>query len=153
VNFSGGQKARVSLARALYHKADILLLDDPLSAVDAIVAKTIFDKGLGPNSLSKNTTRILVTHSLIPLEYAEQIVVMRDGEIFRTGTYQDLIDDEEVNKLIKHLEHDASPIETTSESSNAQAEEMSLSSEDGAAPLSTRSKKKSRASLKTVVAC
>ena len=44
VTLSGGQKARVNLARAVYHDADIFLLDDPLSAVDAAVARHIFDK-------------------------------------------------------------------------------------------------------------
>ena len=44
VTLSGGQKARVNLARAVYHDADIFLLDDPLSAVDSAVARHIFDK-------------------------------------------------------------------------------------------------------------
>ena len=44
VTLSGGQKARVNLARAVYHDADIFLLDDPLSAVDTAVARHIFDK-------------------------------------------------------------------------------------------------------------
>ena len=44
VTLSGGQKARVNLARAVYHDADVFLLDDPLSAVDAAVARHIFDK-------------------------------------------------------------------------------------------------------------
>ena len=44
VTLSGGQKARVNLARAVYHDADIYLLDDPLSAVDTGVAKHIFEK-------------------------------------------------------------------------------------------------------------
>ena len=44
VTLSGGQKARVNLARAVYHDADVYLLDDPLSAVDAAVARHIFDK-------------------------------------------------------------------------------------------------------------
>ena len=44
MTLSGGQKARVSLARAVYHDADIYLLDDPLSAVDTAVARQLFDK-------------------------------------------------------------------------------------------------------------
>jgi ATP-binding cassette subfamily C (CFTR/MRP) protein 1 len=44
VNLSGGQRARISLARALYSDADIYLLDDPLSAVDAHVGKHLYDK-------------------------------------------------------------------------------------------------------------
>ena len=44
VNLSGGQRARISLARALYSDADIYLLDDPLSAVDANVGKYLFDQ-------------------------------------------------------------------------------------------------------------
>jgi ATP-binding cassette subfamily C (CFTR/MRP) protein 4 len=44
VTLSGGQKARVNLARAVYHKASVYLLDDPLSAVDTVVARHIFDR-------------------------------------------------------------------------------------------------------------
>ena len=57
VNLSGGQKQRVSLARAAYHNADIVLLDDPLSAVDAHVAKTLFDKMIGNTGMLKHSTR------------------------------------------------------------------------------------------------
>ncbi len=55
---SGGQKQRVSLARAVYRKADIYLLDDPLSAVDAHVGQHIFDKVIGPNGVLKNKVNI-----------------------------------------------------------------------------------------------
>lgn len=58
LNLSGGQKQRVSLARAVYRKADVYLLDDPLSAVDAHVGQHIFDKVIGP----KGVLRDKVTH-------------------------------------------------------------------------------------------
>ena len=60
INISGGQKARISLARAIYQDADIYLLDDPLSAVDPAVANGIFAKGI--RGALKNKCVILVTH-------------------------------------------------------------------------------------------
>lgn len=62
VNLSGGQKARISLARALYSNADIYLLDDPISAVDIHVGKYIIEKCL--KTYLNRKTIILVTHAL-----------------------------------------------------------------------------------------
>ncbi|CAL8093844.1 unnamed protein product [Calicophoron daubneyi] len=76
INLSGGQKQRISLARAVYQQADIYLLDDPLSAVDAHVANSLFEDVIGPRGLLKNTTRVLVTHRLVNLEEADQIVCL-----------------------------------------------------------------------------
>jgi ATP-binding cassette, subfamily C (CFTR/MRP), member 1 len=86
----GGQKARVSLARAAYSKSDIVLLDDPLSAVDAYVGKKIMDDCLLNGPLAKRT-RILVTHSLHVLDKLDYIYVMDHGEIIEHGTYEDLM--------------------------------------------------------------
>ena len=72
---------KVNLARALYHQADIYLLDDVLSAVDAIVGRHLFDLAIGPESLTKGSTRVLVTHSLAYLAETDWIVVMEGGEI------------------------------------------------------------------------
>lgn len=60
INISGGQKARISLARAVYSEADIVLLDDPLSAVDPKVAKAIFNECI--NEAMRDKIVILVTH-------------------------------------------------------------------------------------------
>ena len=62
INLSGGQKARVALARAVYSRRDIYLLDDPLSAVDAKVAKLLFEKVI--MGMLKDYSVILVTHQI-----------------------------------------------------------------------------------------
>ncbi|GMT15827.1 hypothetical protein PFISCL1PPCAC_7124, partial [Pristionchus fissidentatus] len=61
---SGGQKARVSLARAVYQDADIYLLDDPLSAVDARIGESIYNNVIEHNGMLKKKTRLLVTHNV-----------------------------------------------------------------------------------------
>ncbi|ESK94758.1 abc transporter [Moniliophthora roreri MCA 2997] len=90
INLSGGQKARVCLARAAYSSADIVLLDDPLSAVDSYVGRAILENCFLSGPLS-DRTRILVTHALHVLDKADYIYVMEDGTIKEEGTYQDLI--------------------------------------------------------------
>lgn len=85
---SGGQKARVNLARAVYQEADIYLLDDPLSAVDAEVGRHLFEQCIC--GLLKNKPRILVTHQLQYLKAADQILVLKEGHMVAKGTYTEL---------------------------------------------------------------
>uniref|UniRef100_A0AAX7TN60 Multidrug resistance-associated protein 4 n=1 Tax=Astatotilapia calliptera TaxID=8154 RepID=A0AAX7TN60_ASTCA len=85
---SGGQKARVNLARAVYQDADIYLLDDPLSAVDAEVGKHLFEQCIC--GLLKNKCRILITHQLQHLRTADQILVLKEGHVMVQGTYSEL---------------------------------------------------------------
>uniref|UniRef100_A0A7N8XKF2 ATP-binding cassette, sub-family C (CFTR/MRP), member 4 n=1 Tax=Mastacembelus armatus TaxID=205130 RepID=A0A7N8XKF2_9TELE len=85
---SGGQKARVNLARAVYQDADIYLLDDPLSAVDAEVGRHLFEQCIC--GLLKNKSRILVTHQLQYLKTADQILVLKEGHMVAKGTYTEL---------------------------------------------------------------
>ncbi|XP_029941779.1 ATP-binding cassette sub-family C member 4 [Salarias fasciatus] len=85
---SGGQKARVNLARAVYQDADIYLLDDPLSAVDAEVGRHLFEQCIC--GLLRNKPRILVTHQLQYLKAADQILVLKEGHMVAKGTYTEL---------------------------------------------------------------
>ncbi|CAF1563249.1 unnamed protein product [Adineta ricciae] len=81
INLSGGQKARLSLARALYADTDLYLLDDPLAAVDPKVAKLIFDQCIGPRGLLRKKTRILITHQIHFLVETDQVISMKNGHI------------------------------------------------------------------------
>uniref|UniRef100_A0A8C1PDT6 Multidrug resistance-associated protein 4 n=1 Tax=Cyprinus carpio TaxID=7962 RepID=A0A8C1PDT6_CYPCA len=85
---SGGQKARVNLARAVYQDADIYLLDDPLSAVDAEVGRHLFEQCIC--GILKDKPRILVTHQLQYLKAANQILVLKEGHMVARGTYSEL---------------------------------------------------------------
>ncbi|NXO28683.1 MRP3 protein, partial [Cisticola juncidis] len=91
INLSGGQRQRVSLARAVYSAADVVLLDDPLSAVDSHVAAHIFSRVIGPEGLLRGKTRILVTHGISFLPQVDHIIVLVDGKISEMGSYQELL--------------------------------------------------------------
>uniref|UniRef100_A0A8C7JVE8 ATP-binding cassette sub-family C member 5 n=1 Tax=Oncorhynchus kisutch TaxID=8019 RepID=A0A8C7JVE8_ONCKI len=89
LNLSGGQKQRISLARAVYSNKDIILLDDPLSAVDAHVGKHIFEECI--KKTLKGKSIILVTHQLQYLEFCDEILVLESGKIKESGTHKALM--------------------------------------------------------------
>ncbi|KAF1324581.1 Abc transporter c family member 2, partial [Globisporangium splendens] len=91
INLSGGQKARVAIARAIYRSDyDILILDDPLSAVDPHVAHAIFEQCIV--GLAKDKTRLLVLNSHYDLlVHADKILVVQDGRIAADGTYDEVL--------------------------------------------------------------
>ncbi|CAG9814463.1 unnamed protein product [Phaedon cochleariae] len=91
-SLSGGQKARINLARAVYREADIYLLDDPLSAVDIHVSKHLYEECI--NGYLANRTRILVTHQVHYLKDADHIIILKNGRIEDEGTFNDLADSE-----------------------------------------------------------
>ncbi len=89
INLSGGQKARISLARAMYSDGDIYILDDPLSALDAHVGKKIMNNCI--LGYLKRKTRILITHALQYISTADKILYIEKGKIAWEGKYNELI--------------------------------------------------------------
>ncbi|KAF9277276.1 hypothetical protein BGZ74_003407 [Mortierella antarctica] len=100
INLSGGQKQRVNIARAVYFDADVVLLDDPLSAVDAHVGKYLFKNCI--MGALQGKTRVLVTHQLHVLPQVDYVICMKDGEIVERGTFHELMSNEgEFSNLMK----------------------------------------------------
>ncbi|KAG1657832.1 Multidrug resistance-associated protein 4 [Nymphon striatum] len=89
IQLSGGQRARISLARALYYDADIYLLDDPLSAVDAEVGNHLYTKCIQEYLAKK--IRILVTHQINYLKHAPKILLLTKNAKPLCGTYDELL--------------------------------------------------------------
>ncbi|XP_058750270.1 ABC transporter C family member 8-like [Vicia villosa] len=89
INMSGGQKQRIQLARAVYNDADIYLLDDPFSAVDAHTAAILFNDCV-MTALGAKTV-ILVTHQVEFLSEVDTILVMESGKVIQSGCYENLL--------------------------------------------------------------
>ncbi|XP_017004866.2 probable multidrug resistance-associated protein lethal(2)03659 [Drosophila takahashii] len=88
-SLSGGQRARITLARAVYREASIYLLDDPLSAVDTQVARHLFEQCV--LGYLRGKTVVLVTHQQQFLQLADQIVILEKGQVSAVGTYDSLL--------------------------------------------------------------
>lgn len=89
-SLSGGQKARISLARAVYREASIYLLDDPLSAVDTHVARHIFEKCI--RGYLRDRIVILVTQQLQFIQHCDEVLVLDKGQVMTAGSYESLRD-------------------------------------------------------------
>mmetsp|Transcript_6430 Transcript_6430/g.9093 ORF Transcript_6430/g.9093 Transcript_6430/m.9093 type:complete len:1412 (+) Transcript_6430:44-4279(+) len=102
INLSGGQKQRVSVARAAYADADVIILDDPLSALDPEVGKKLFDECIV--AFLKGKTRLLVTNQLQCLEHCDTVVALGKGHIIEQGGYQELMETGgEVQRILNNL--------------------------------------------------
>eukprot|EP00924_Labyrinthula_sp_SR-Ha-C_P010690 maker-scaffold_49-snap-gene-1.100-mRNA-1 protein AED:0.02 eAED:0.02 QI:0/0.25/0.2/1/1/1/5/96/1383 len=107
VTLSGGQKARVSIARAVYSQNEFYIFDDPLAAVDPEVGNLLFNQVLnnGEESSLKGKTKILVTNQVQFLPKVDRIVILDAGRIVQCGTYEKLMEDDTGNlrKLLEDL--------------------------------------------------
>ena len=101
VVLSGGQRARVSLARAVYVDADLYLLDDPLSAVDVKVRQQIFEKCI--KDLLGNKTRLLTTHQEQHMKEAHQVIVLYKGSVLGKGKFTELQEKGILNQTVDPL--------------------------------------------------
>jgi len=109
INLSGGQKARVGLARAVYQDADIYILDDPLSAVDVHVSKHLFEDCI--LGFLRGKTRLLVTHQIQYLPQSDSIAVVDNGTVTAFGAFT------EISKSHPHLIVEATPGQKKTDSS------------------------------------
>ncbi|PFX33478.1 Multidrug resistance-associated protein 4 [Stylophora pistillata] len=88
VTLSGGQRARISLARAVYLDVDLYLLDDPLSAVDSKVGQHIVKNCI--KGLLGNKTRLIAAHQEEHLKEADQVIALRRGRVLGKGKFSEL---------------------------------------------------------------
>ena len=116
-NISGGQRTRISLARAIYKDADIYLFDDPIPSVDSYVSVKIFHQAIV--NFLKNKTRIFVTYDTRNLKASSRIIYMNNFKIEFNGTfeefsnneiYKDIINNNKDNKKVSKLNNEITDI-------------------------------------------
>ncbi|KAI8844370.1 P-loop containing nucleoside triphosphate hydrolase protein [Chytriomyces cf. hyalinus JEL632] len=101
-SISGGQKTRIALARAVYSEADIYLLDDPLSSVDARVGRAVLDNCV--KTALRGKTVLLATHNHDILKEADRIIFIQNGELIQ-GTHQEMMRNSEFVDFIVTLDN------------------------------------------------
>tara|TARA_B100001093_G_scaffold19033_1_gene17228 strand:- start:2976 stop:4772 length:1797 start_codon:yes stop_codon:yes gene_type:complete len=92
VQLSGGQRQRIGIARALYHKAEVLVFDEATSSLDGITEKMIME---AIHNFSGRKTIILIAHRLKTVEKCDQIFFIDKGKVADQGTYKELIEKNE----------------------------------------------------------
>ena len=131
ISLSGGQKVRLTLARAVYARADIYILDDVLSAVDQHVGRHLIDNVLGAKGLLSGKTRILATNSIPVLLESNLITLLRDGRIVEKGTPEQLLAMKgEVASLIRTANNEEAEGKSGSSAESSVSEETIYGSSD-----------------------
>ncbi|CAJ0610184.1 unnamed protein product [Cylicocyclus nassatus] len=130
INLSGGQKARISLARAVYQNHDVYLLDDPMSAVDSHVGAQLFSSVIGPEGMLRNKTRVLVTNELAFLKHSDLVIVMKNGMVEHVGSYQELMQSGGLQPLLEECEREHERRKKQEEQDSDSEEEYGMSDYD-----------------------
>lgn len=134
ITISGGQKQRLNIARAIYFDSDIVIMDDPLSAVDAHVGRHIFDNAI--LGLLKDKARILATHQLWVLNRCDRIIWMEGGKIQAIDTFDNL--------MANHTGFQTLLATTAVEGKDEQKDESQVVTEDKTAEAKKDKKKKKK---------
>jgi ABC-type multidrug transport system fused ATPase/permease subunit len=123
VTLSGGQKQRVSLGRAAYSRPDLVLLDDPLSALDSGTSKEVFQRLVrGEDAFFRDAAVVLVTHASYFLNRCDQILLVVDGKSSFLGTWDELSNFESTDaKTIEAVDHMRKSVQETQSAAGDEA--------------------------------
>lgn len=131
INLSGGQRWRITLARAIYSRAGVLVLDDIFSAVDAHVGRHILEKCLN-GKLCVGRTRVLVTHHVALCESkTKYIVELGDGLVQNAGFKSELEETGMLQQIKSHEQHNEPETQTDEDATAVNSEETSQADDEG----------------------
>lgn len=99
VEFSGGEKQKIAIARALYRDAPIVVLDEPTAALDPVAEANIFSKF---NELTAGKTAIFISHRMSSTQFSDRILVLKDGKIIERGTHDELMNQKGLYQQLYH---------------------------------------------------
>lgn len=143
INLSGGQKARVSLARCFYSDHDVFLLDDPLSAVDAHVGNHLFHQCLLHLVKEKGKCVVLVTNALQYVKFSNEVIVLKEGKVVEKGNFNNIMNStsssnlrDMINTMQQELQQHQADGTLTSETTSEKKVTTSEAKTDSTAPKS-----------------
>jgi subfamily B ATP-binding cassette protein MsbA len=99
---SGGEKQRITIARAIYKNPPVLILDEATSSLDTVSERMVQD---AINKLMKNRTSVVIAHRLSTVQNADEIIVLEKGQIMERGTHQSLIAQNGIYKKLVEMQH------------------------------------------------